>query len=122
MRVSMSMQIKLECGHKTIWIYRVGTRILPDRFTCQKCEEESKPVAAETREFRATCAMQGCKWSRWAGQSEMVARERKREHWTRHRTHVCSIAYAPVPDKVDVVRESYGKRFPIGIIGNPVKF
>lgn len=121
MRSAISMQYILECGCKGVWIYRHGVRIPPAKFFCEKCKSEFPPMAMETREWRASCRTMGCKWSRWAGQSEPVAREQRRHHQNTKARHIASLAYTTVREKVDVVREAYGKQFPIGIVGNPVR-
>lgn len=119
MRSAVTMQVLLQCGHRTVWIYRTGVRIPPPTFVCPECNADHEPVAMESREWHAKCSMQGCSWGRWAGQSEDTAKRYRRDHWRLHTRHVTSLGYVPVPDKVEMIREAYGRKFPIGIVGNP---
>lgn len=121
MRTALSMQAILECGHGTVWIYRQGVRLPPAEFNCGECGEFRKPVAMESREWRAVCRTMGCRWSRWAGQSEDIARQNRRHHQNSHPRHVASIGYVAVKEKAEMIREAYGRRFPIGMVKNTVR-
>jgi len=105
---SYRIRVMLECGHIESYKVQYPLSVPPEWIPCERCKCEVMVYAFETREWRAKC--RDCKYTRWAGQSEMAAEDLKRAHY-RSRGHSMSVMYSINPTIFQIIKDHYRRQF-----------
>lgn len=110
------IRVMMQCGHIESYKVEYPLRVPPEWIPCKECGCEVMAYAFETREWRAKCW--DCRYTRWAGQSEMAGEDIKRAHY-RSKGHGMSVRYVVNPTIFEIIRHHYRRHFQFRIPDKP---
>ena len=102
----------LDCGHwKRI---RIDLAVYGAVETCAYCGPDMVVVRINYHEYHARCIVGGCRYGRWFGQNQELAKQSRQRHLTKHPTHSASVAWDTVTwdGKGSVFREEVDRLTP----------
>lgn len=100
----MTIRYELICGHEDEGTMRDVERLV---CFCHQCMCSREIVKVIVEEWFSRCY--DCRWKRWWGRNEEIAKDASRRHWRNHNNHRTGYGRSTRPESKEALKK-FGRR------------